>query len=82
MVYRQLPLPGAERIVNEFNKVQGTQNIFALGDQSLQTSDKKWPNGHPQLAQVAIQHGDKLASNLIREADNKPMEGFVYNDKG
>lgn len=73
---------GRRIIVNEFNKVQDTQNIFALGDQSLQTSDKKWPNGHPQLAQVAIQHGDKLAANLIREADNKPMEGFVYNDKG
>lgn len=73
---------GRRIIVNEFNKVQDTQNIFALGDQSLQTSDRKWPNGHPQLAQVAIQHGDKLAANLIREADNKPMEGFVYNDKG
>lgn len=73
---------GKRIIVNEFNKVQDTQNIFALGDQSLQTSDTKWPNGHPQLAQVAIQHGDKLAANLIREADNKTMEGFVYNDKG
>jgi NADH dehydrogenase len=73
---------GRRIIVNEFNKVQDTQNIFALGDQSYQSSDKKWPNGHPQLAQVAIQHGDKLAANFIREADNKPMEGFVYNDKG
>jgi NADH dehydrogenase len=73
---------GRRIIVNEFNKVQDTQNIFALGDQSIQTSDKKWPNGHPQLAQVAIQHGDKLAANLIREADNKPMEAFIYNDKG
>ncbi len=32
----------------------------------------------PQLAQVAIQHGDRLASNLIKEADNKPMEAFAY----
>ncbi len=62
--------------------MQGSENIFALGDISLQTSDKNWPNGHPQLAQVAIQHGDHLAANLIKEANNKPMEAFSYNDKG
>jgi NADH dehydrogenase len=73
---------GKRIVVNEFNKVQGLQNIFALGDISLQITDKNFPNGHPQLAQVAIQHGDMLAKNLIREADNKPMEAFAYNDKG
>ena len=73
---------GRRILVNEFNKVQGMQNIFALGDISLQTTDKNFPNGHPQLAQVAIQHGNLLAKNLIREADNKPMEAFAYNDKG
>ncbi|WP_205513511.1 NAD(P)/FAD-dependent oxidoreductase [Longitalea arenae] len=73
---------GRRILVDEHNKVQGTQNIFALGDICLMTADKKFPNGHPQLAQVAIQGGKQLAENLIRQANNKPMEAFVYNDKG
>lgn len=73
---------GRRILVNENNKVQGTPNIFALGDICLMTTDKNFPNGHPQLAQVAIQGGNQLAKNFIREADNKPMEPFAYNDKG
>jgi NADH dehydrogenase len=73
---------GRRVLVDEVNKVQGSQNIFALGDLCLQTTDKNFPNGHPQLAQVAIQQGTLLAKNLIRAADNKPMVPFAYNDKG
>ena len=73
---------GRRVMVDEANRVQGIQNIFALGDICLQTTDKHFPNGHPQLAQVAIQQGTLLAKNLIREANNKPMEAFAYNDKG
>jgi NADH:ubiquinone reductase (H+-translocating) len=73
---------GRRILVNEFNKVQGLQNIFALGDLCFMSADKNFPNGHPQLAQVAIQGGDLLAANLIREADGKPMKPFAYNDKG
>ena len=32
-----------------------------IGDQCIQLTDKKYPNGHPQLAQVAIQQGELLA---------------------
>jgi len=73
---------GRRIIVDEFNKVQGTQNIFALGDICLQTTDKNFPKGHPQLAQVAIQQGKLLAGNLPRLLDNKPLKPFAYNDKG
>jgi NADH dehydrogenase len=31
---------------------------------------------------VAIQQGTLLAKNLIRQADNKPLKAFAYNDKG
>ena len=68
--------------VDEYNMVNGTTNIFALGDQCLQITDKKFPNGHPQLAQVAIQQGKLLAKNLNSIAENKPMKPFVYNNKG
>jgi len=73
---------GRRIMVDEFNRVQGTQNIFALGDLCLQTTDKNFPKGHPQLAQVAIQQGKLLAVNLPRLLDNKPLKPFAYNDKG
>jgi len=73
---------GRRILVDEFNKVQGIQNIFALGDLCFMSADKKFPNGHPQLAQVAIQQGTLLAANLIKEANGKLMQAFAYNDKG
>jgi NADH dehydrogenase len=73
----------ARRIMaDEYNKVKGTHNIFVLGDIALQTHDERYPNGHPQLAQVAIQGGELLAKNLKRMLDNQPLKPFVYNDKG
>ncbi|MGH2646121.1 MAG: NAD(P)/FAD-dependent oxidoreductase [Ginsengibacter sp.] len=68
--------------VNENNKVNGTENIFAIGDICLQTTDKNYPNGHPQVAQVAIQQGTLLASNLKKMVSSKPMKPFSYHDKG
>jgi NADH dehydrogenase len=73
---------GRRVMVDEANKMQGSQNIFAIGDICLQTTDKNFPNGHPQLAQVAIQQGTLLGKNLTRALNNKPMEAFAYNDKG
>ena len=68
--------------VDEYNKVNDTENIFAIGDICLQTTDKNFPKGHPQLAQVAIQQGRLLAENLENIEDNKPLKPFAYNDKG
>ena len=66
--------------VDEFNRVQGTDTIFAIGDQCIQTTDKNYPNGHPQLAQVAIQQGELLAKNLQRLQKGKPMQPFHYRN--
>lgn len=73
---------GRRIIVDEYNMVQGTKNIFAIGDQCFQTSDKDYPNGHPQLAQVAIQQGKTLADNLKRLHKQEPMKPFSYFNKG
>ena len=73
---------GRRILVDEFNKVQGTDSVFAIGDQSYQTADKDYPNGHPQLAQVAIQQGIHLARNLERIRTQKPPVAFKYNNKG
>lgn len=67
--------------VNAFNQVEGYTNIFALGDIALmQTED--YPNGHPQVAQPAIQQGALLGKNLIKLIEGKALKKFKYKDKG
>ena len=73
---------GRRILVDEYNKVNGTENIYALGDISFQTSDPAFSYGHPQLAQVAIQQGQNLARNLYNIYNDKSMKPFIYNDKG
>lgn len=73
---------GRRLLVNEYNEVQGVQNIYAIGDTALQTSDPAFPNGHPQVAQVAIQQGRTLAENLAAASRNQLLRPFVYHDKG
>ena len=68
--------------VDEYNKVQDTTNIYALGDICLQLTDKNFPKGHPQVAQVGIQHGITLAKNLTRMLDQQSLKPFTYYDKG
>lgn len=72
---------GARMKVDGFNKLINYNNIFSLGDGCIMTSDEKFPNGHPQLAQVAIQQAANLARNLKNDEKNK-WEAFKYNDKG
>jgi NADH dehydrogenase len=69
-------------LVDEFNKVVGTENIYAIGDTAFMETDKKFPNGHPQVAQPAMQQGKNLAKNLILALANKPQKPFQYYDKG
>jgi NADH dehydrogenase len=73
---------GKRLIVDGYNKLTGTTNIYAIGDTCIQVTDAAFPNGHPQLAQVAIQQGTLLAKNLHAEAVQKKRERFAYNDKG
>jgi NADH dehydrogenase len=73
---------GRRIIVDEINQVTGYDNIFAIGDQCFQTLDKNYPQGHPQLAQVALQQGNALAANLKRIAHGKTTEPFSYFNKG
>ena len=58
------------------------KNVFAIGDQCVQFSDKDYPNGHPQLAQVAIQQGELLAKNLMRLEKGEEMKPFHYRNLG
>ncbi|WP_134090711.1 NAD(P)/FAD-dependent oxidoreductase [Olivibacter sp. XZL3] len=73
---------GRRILVDEYNRVKGFDNVFAIGDLCLQTTDSAFPNGHPQLAQVAIQQGKLLAENLVNIIEKRPLKAFKYNDKG
>jgi NADH:ubiquinone reductase (H+-translocating) len=71
-----------ERIrVNHYNQVVGYQNIFAIGDiASMET--EKFPQGHPMVAQTALQQGDLLGKNILKIVKGLQPTAFEYNDKG
>ncbi|PXY42089.1 FAD-dependent oxidoreductase [Flavobacterium cheongpyeongense] len=73
---------GRRMATDAFNKVNATENIYAIGDTAILTTDKNFPGGHPQVAQVAIQQGINLAKNFKASLEKKPLKPFVYNDKG
>ena len=70
--------------VDRFSMVIGHSNIYALGDLAcMETAD--YPNGHPQVAPVAIQQADLIATNLRlieRKSDPEKLFEFSYRDKG
>lgn len=71
--------------VDEYNRIPGVEDVFAIGDQCLQTSDAAYPNGHPQVAQVAIQQAKNLAKNLKlinQGADSSEFTVFRYKNLG
>lgn len=71
------------RIITDcVSRVKGYDNIYAIGDISVQYTDKAYPTGHPQLAQPAIQQGKTLAKNLLRMAEGKSMKPFKFFDRG
>lgn len=67
--------------VDEFNRISGYSNIFALGDIALMKTDD-YPEGHPQVAQPAIQQGKHLAKNFKALLRDKHLKAFSYYDKG
>ena len=73
---------GGRLLTDAFNKVSGYDNIYAIGDISIQFTDKAYPNGHPQVVQPAIQQGKRLAKNLNALAKGKSQKAFSYFDRG
>jgi NADH dehydrogenase len=67
--------------VNQWNKVEGYDNIFAIGDCALMTTEDT-PRGHPMVAQVAMQQAHLLAKNIRRMLNKETLEKFIYNNRG
>lgn len=73
---------GRRMLVDATNLVKGTSNIYAIGDTCYMDEDPAFPNGHPQVAQVALQQGIHLAKNFKNKLHNHPQKPFRYHDKG
>ena len=67
--------------VDRFNAIEGYRNIFAIGDLAWM-STPKYPNGHPQVGNVAVNQGKRLGHNLTAVAKGKQMKEFEYKDLG
>lgn len=73
--------PGNRLRVNSYNQIEGFNDIFAIGDTALMVSEK-YPKGHPQVVQPAIQQAMNLVKNLKRMEHNQPLVPFKYYNKG
>jgi NADH dehydrogenase len=75
-------LPNGRIMVNNFNQVNGHTNVFAIGD-IAQLTDELHPKGFPMVAQVAIQQGANVASNIKKILKKETtLTPFKYNDLG
>jgi FAD-dependent pyridine nucleotide-disulphide oxidoreductase len=71
---------GRRMKTDAYNKMEGFENIYAIGDSSIMTADPHFPQGHPQLAQVALQQANNLGKNFNKDFVNPTP--FSYVDKG
>ncbi|MEP0713199.1 NAD(P)/FAD-dependent oxidoreductase [Algoriphagus sp.] len=73
--------PNGRIYVDSQSQVKDCPGVYALGDISL-LIEEKYPKGHPQVAQVALQQAENLAINLIALQKGKPLKPFQYKDLG
>ncbi|MEP6926170.1 MAG: FAD-dependent oxidoreductase [Ginsengibacter sp.] len=78
---KNLIVKGNRIKVDRYNKVNGSENIYAIGDVAYMETEK-YPHGHPQVASVAIAQGKGLGNNLLKLEKKISLEAFEYHDKG
>jgi NADH dehydrogenase len=67
--------------VDRFNHAEGLEGVFVLGDAAYM-EEEKYPNGHPQVAQVALQQAANFVKNLKHFEKNQTPSEFSYKDLG
>jgi NADH dehydrogenase len=67
--------------VDRYNLVEGYTNIYAIGDLAYMETPR-YPKGHPQVANVAINQARNLARNLKLARNNKPVREYEYRNLG
>jgi NADH dehydrogenase len=81
-VDKDLIVRGNRIKVDRYNKVIGSENVYAIGDVAYMETEK-YPHGHPQVASVPIAQAKVLAKNLKKiYSGQKNLEQFEYHDKG
>ncbi|RYD90814.1 MAG: NAD(P)/FAD-dependent oxidoreductase, partial [Sphingobacteriales bacterium] len=78
---KSLVVRGNRITVDRYNKVQGLDGVYILGDLAAMVTPN-YANGHPQVASAAIQQAETLYHNLKAMREGKPLKEFEYNDKG
>lgn len=73
--------PTNRLMVNRNNLVDGTENIYAVGDIALMRTPL-FERGHPQVANVAINQARLLARNLRNREKGRPQTDYEYRDLG
>lgn len=73
---------GNRILTDEYSRVKGYNNIFAVGDVALMEGDVKYPQGHPQMAPPSQQQGRLVAKNIINMIHKHELKPFSYFDKG
>ncbi|MEI6556054.1 MAG: NAD(P)/FAD-dependent oxidoreductase [Paludibacter sp.] len=70
-------------IVDRYNRLLNFDNIYALGDVAYMTTEK-YPNGHPQVANVAINQAVNLGKNIVKslKSETSALTEYEYNDLG
>jgi NADH:ubiquinone reductase (H+-translocating) len=68
-------------VVDRYNKVRGFEDIYAIGDIAYMETPK-YPKGHPQLANVAINQGKNLGKNFIAMRTGGKLTEYEYRDLG
>ncbi len=64
-----------------YHRIKSYPDIFAVGDIAF-TEEEAYPEGHPMVAQAAIQQGENLAANISRILHGDKPEAFRYRNKG
>jgi NADH dehydrogenase len=79
----ELIVKGNRIKVDRLNRVLGFENVYAIGDVAYMETPK-YPHGHPQVANVAINQAKNLAVNLLRQVNGNKhyQDEFEYHDKG
>ena len=68
--------------VDRYNKVEGYDNVYAIGDMAYMETEK-YPHGHPQVASVPIAQAKVLAKNFTKlQKGHTDLTQFEYHDKG
>ncbi len=67
--------------VNRFNQVESDYSVYAIGDVAYMETER-YPNGHPQVAQTAIQHGKNVGKNFQAISKSDKLKKFEYKNLG